>query len=67
LRLPSGLFPSGFLTKALYTPLLSPIRVICHAHLILLHFVILIIMGDQYRSLSYSLCTFLPSHVPRPS
>ena len=26
---PSGLFPSGFLTKTLYMPLLSPIRSIC--------------------------------------
>ena len=26
LRLPSGLFPSGFPTKTLYTPLSSPIR-----------------------------------------
>jgi len=38
LGLPSGLFPSSFPTKTLYTPLLS-IRAICPAHPILLDFI----------------------------
>ena len=61
LVLPSGLFPSDFPTKTLYTPLLSPIGATCPAHLILLDFINLTKFGEQYRSLSSSLCSFLPS------
>jgi len=55
LGLPSGIFPSGFPTKAPYVPLLSPIRVTCPAHLIILDFITRTILGEEYRSLSCSL------------
>jgi len=63
LGLQSGLFPLGFTTKTLYTPLLAPICATCLAHLILLHLITWTILGEQYRSLSSSLCSFLHSPV----
>ena len=56
-------FTSCFSTKTLYTPFLSPIRATCSAHLILLNFINRTTLGEQYRSLSFSLCTFLLSPV----
>ena len=47
LGLPSGLFPSGFPTKFLYTPLSSPIRATCPAYLILLDFITRTILGED--------------------
>jgi len=63
LGLPSGLFPSGFLTKTLYTPLPSTICATCSGHLILLDFITRAILGEEYRSLHSSLCSFFHSPV----
>ena len=63
LSLPSGLFPSGFPTKILYTPLHSPIRATCLAHLTLLDLITRTILGEHYWSFSSSLCSFLHSLV----
>ena len=63
LGLPSGLLPSGFPTKTLYTPLPSPICATCPAHLILLDFITSTILGEEYKSFSSSLCNLLHSPV----
>ena len=66
LGLPSGLFPSGFPTKTLYTPLSSPIRAICPAHLILLDFITHTILGEEYKANKNNLLHELQhSHVSR--
>ena len=59
----SWVFPSGFPTKTLCAPLLSPKRATCPVQLILIDFITRTIMGKEYRSLSSSLGSFLYSPV----
>ena len=63
LGLPSGLFSSGFPTKTLYSPPLSPICATFPTHLILLKLITQKIVGEGYKSLILPLCSFLHSPV----
>jgi hypothetical protein len=65
--LTSDLFPSGFPAKELYAFLLSHTHTHTHicatwpAHLILIYLIILIIIGEEYKSRRSSLLNFLHS------
>jgi hypothetical protein len=45
-------------------PLFSPIQATCPTHLIILDLITWTRLGEEYRSLSYSICSFLHFHVP---
>ena len=49
LGLPTGLFPSGFPTNTLYTPLLSPVSATGFSHLILLDMITRTILIQKYK------------------
>jgi hypothetical protein len=51
----SGLFYSGFSSKLLHAFLTPPTRAMCHAHLIFLDMIIVIIFSEEYRLWSSSL------------
>jgi hypothetical protein len=59
LCLPSGLFPSGFHANNLYTFLFSPIRATCPTQITFFNLIILIILGEEFKLCSSSLCNFL--------
>jgi hypothetical protein len=60
--LPTGLFPFGFPSKS-YINCFCHMRVTCPVHLILLDFINIIILGEEYKLRSSSLCSYLQSPI----
>jgi hypothetical protein len=63
LGLPSRLFHSRFPTRTLYSLFLPQVCATCPTHLILRYLITQIIFGEEYRSLSSSLCSLLQFRV----
>jgi hypothetical protein len=59
LGLHSDLVPSGSPTNNLYAFLFPPIRATCRSNLIVLELIVQIILGEEYKWRSFSLCSFL--------
>jgi len=56
-------FPQISQTKTIYSPLLSLIHATCPTYLIFLYLITRNILGEEYRSVSSSVCSFLHSLV----
>jgi hypothetical protein len=56
-------FPSGFLTEFYVFLLISPMCAMCPIHFILSGLISTIIIGEEYKLWSSSVCNFLLSHV----
>jgi hypothetical protein len=63
LALPRDLFPPGFITKILYAFFLAPMSVIFSAHLIIVDLFVVVILGEECKLWSSSLCSSLQSPI----
>jgi hypothetical protein len=63
LGFPCGLFPSGFPTNISHAFLLFLFHANCLAHLIVLDFIIIVVLCEEHKLRSFSLCSFLQPSV----